>query len=93
MIRTEFEDLKSYFKILQNRMAERDKDCAEPKTAVDKGYSLAVGHMNSEIETILHELEMQIFPASNNRDENGFSNYWEENQTDKLKFIERGETE
>ena len=88
MIRTEFEDLKSYFKTLQNRMAERDADCADPKTAVDKGYSLAVGHMNSEIETILHELEMQIFPASDNRvgrtdyndcDENGFSDYWEEN--------------
>ena len=67
MNRTEFEDLKSYFKVLQNRMAERDEDCAEPKNAVDKGYSLAVGHMNIEIETILHELEMQIFPASDNR--------------------------
>lgn len=67
MIRTEFEDLKSYFKTLQNRMAERDADCTDSKTAVDKGYSLAVGHMNSEIETILHELEMQIFPASDNR--------------------------
>lgn len=94
MIRTEFENLKSYFKVLQNRMAERDKDCAEPKNAVDDGYSLAVSHMNGEIETILHELEMQIFPASDNRvvehnyneqfadvdcDENGFSDYWEEN--------------
>lgn len=67
MNRTEFEDLESYFKVLQNKMAERDEDCAELKNAVDKGYSLAVGHMNSEIETILHELEMQIFPASDNR--------------------------
>lgn len=75
MIRTEFENLKSYFKVLQDRMAERDEDCAEPKNAVDKGYSLAISHMNSEIETILHELEMQIFPASDkSKKMNKFSN-------------------
>ena len=56
-------------------MAERDEDCAEPKNAVDKGYSLAISHMNSEIETILHELEMQIFPASDkSKKMNKFSN-------------------
>lgn len=39
-------------------MRERDNDCAEPKTMVDKGYSLAVGHM--EMEMILSDLEKQI---------------------------------
>lgn len=75
MIRAEFENLKSYFKMLQDRMAERDEDCAKPKNAVDKGYSLAVSNMNSEIETILHELEIQIFPASDkSKKMNKFSN-------------------
>lgn len=41
-------------------MRERDSDCAEPKTMVDKGYSLAVGHMEMEISMILSDLEKQI---------------------------------
>ena len=62
MTSDEFESLKSYFAVLSDRMKERDEDCAEPKNMVDKGYSLAVGHMNMEIERILVDLEKQIYP-------------------------------
>ena len=37
---------------LMRAMKERDEDCGEPKNAVDKGYSLAVEHMNEEIKRI-----------------------------------------
>lgn len=66
MTRSEFDSLKSYLGVLSNRMKERDKDCAEPKTMVDKGYSLAVSHMNSEIEVMLADLEKQVYPREEN---------------------------
>ena len=66
MTRSEFDTLKSYLGVLSNRMKERDKDCAEPKTMVDKGYSLAVSHMNSEIEVMLADLEKQVYPREEN---------------------------
>lgn len=62
MTRNEFDNLKSYLGVLSNRMKERDEDCAEPKNAVDKGYSLAVSHMKMEIEEILADLEKQVYP-------------------------------
>lgn len=62
MTRNEFDNLKSYLGVLSNRMKERDEDCAKPKNAVDKGYSLAVSHMNMEIEEILADLEKQVYP-------------------------------
>ena len=64
MTRAEFDNLKSYLGVLSDRMKERDNDCAEPKNMVDKGYSLAVGHMNMEIERMLADLEKQIFPKT-----------------------------
>ena len=64
MTRAEFNNLKTYLGVLSNRMKERDDDCAEPKTMADKGYSLAVGHMNMEIEKMLTDLEKQIFPRT-----------------------------
>lgn len=36
-------------------MKERDEDCGEPKNAVDRGYSLAVEHMNEEIKRISNQ--------------------------------------
>lgn len=60
----EFDSLKSYFGVLSNRMKERDEDCAEPKNAVDKGYSLAVSHMNMEIDEMLADLEKQVAQES-----------------------------
>lgn len=64
MTRAEFDNLKSYLGVLSDRMKECDDDCAEPKNMVDKGYSLAVGHMNMEIERMLADLEKQIFPKT-----------------------------
>lgn len=64
MTRAEFDNLKTYLGVLSDRMKERDDDCAEPKNMVDKGYSLAVGHMNMEIERMLEDLEKQIFPKT-----------------------------
>ena len=61
MTRVEFNNLKSYFGILSDRMWERDNDCAEPKNMVDKEYSLAVSHMNMEVERILSDLKEQIY--------------------------------
>lgn len=61
MTRVEFDNLKNYFGVLSDRMQDRDNDCAEPKNMVDKGYSLAVGHMNMEIERMLSDLEKQIY--------------------------------
>ena len=60
MKQNEFDNLESYFKVLSSRMEDRDKDCADPKNAVDKGYSLAVSHMNMEINEILSDLRKQI---------------------------------
>lgn len=60
MTNKQFDDLKSYFGVLKERMKERDNDCANPKTMVDKGYSLAVGHVEMEISMILSDLEKQI---------------------------------
>lgn len=40
---------------LIREMKDRDEDCAEPKNAFDKGYSLAVEHMNEEIKRMLRE--------------------------------------
>ena len=48
--------IKSYFNVLITRMKDRDDDSAEPKNAIDKGYSLAVSHMNMEIDMILSDL-------------------------------------
>lgn len=62
MTRQEFDNLKAYMNVLSDRMRERDDDCARPKNMVDKGYSLAVGHMNMEIEMMLSDLEKQIWP-------------------------------
>jgi len=60
MTQKEFDDLKSYFEVLQNRMKERDEDkSGDPEDEFDGGYSLAVRNMNSEMETILHELAVQ----------------------------------
>ena len=61
MRKEEFENLKSYLGVLSERMKERDNDCAEPKTMVDKGYSLAVSHMDMEINQMLSDLEKQIW--------------------------------
>ena len=64
MTRAEFNNLKTYLGVLSDRMKERDDDCAEPKNMADKGYSLAVSHMNMEIERMLADLGKQIFPMS-----------------------------
>lgn len=40
-----YEKIKEAFEILSGEMDDRDEDCASPKNAVDKGYSLAVKHM------------------------------------------------
>lgn len=61
MSKEEFENLKGYLGLLSKRMKERDDDCAEPKNMVDKGYSLAVSHMNMEIEVMLSDLKKQIW--------------------------------
>lgn len=62
MTKSEFDSLKTYLNVLSSRMEERDNDCAEPKNMVDKGYSLAVKHMNAEIKRMLTDLEKQVFP-------------------------------
>lgn len=60
MTQKEFDALKSYFDVLQNRMKDRDEDKSDdPEDVFDAGYSLAVRNMNSEIRTILHELAVQ----------------------------------
>ena len=64
MTKAEYDDLKTYLKVLSSRMKERDEDCAEPKTKVDEGYSLAVKHMDMEIERMLEDLEKQIYPQA-----------------------------
>ena len=46
----EYEKIKEAFEILSGEMDDRDEDCAIPKNAVDKGYSLAVEHMKREME-------------------------------------------
>lgn len=56
--------IKEIFQILSRYMKERDEDCANPKTMVDEGYSLAVRHMNLEIERIVSDLEKQVWPKS-----------------------------
>ena len=61
MSKEEFENLKGYLGLLSERMKERDDDCAEPKNMVDKGYSLAVSHLNMEIEVMLSDLKKQIW--------------------------------
>lgn len=40
-------------------MDDRDEDCASPKNAVDKGYSLAVKHMKEQIKEILSNIQIQ----------------------------------
>lgn len=54
------ETLKSCFEELKCEMKMRDEDCAEPKCAVDKGYSLAVEHMNYEIVKILSRFRTEV---------------------------------
>lgn len=61
MRKEEFDNLKGYLGVLSARMKERDNDCAEPKTMADKGYSLAVSHMDMEINLMLSDLEKQIW--------------------------------
>lgn len=60
MTSKQFDDLNFYFGVLKEIMKIRDSDCAEPKTMVDKGYSLAVRYMEIEISMILSDLEKQI---------------------------------
>ena len=56
MTNMEYEKIQRCFNDLVGRMKRRDDDCAHPKTMVDKGYSLAVQHMEKEIAEILDEL-------------------------------------
>lgn len=60
MTRQEYDNLEYYLRDLQEKMKDRDEDCADPKTMVDKGYSLAVSHMNNEIEEILECLKYKV---------------------------------
>lgn len=55
----EYEKVKEVFEILSREMDDRDEDCAIPKNAVDKGYSLAVGHMKKEMDEILTSVQIQ----------------------------------
>lgn len=55
----EYEKVKEAFEILAGEMDDRDEDCAIPKNAVDKGYSLAVGHMKEEMTEILSDTQIQ----------------------------------
>lgn len=55
----EYEKIKEVFEILSEEMDARDEDCAIPKNAVDKGYSLAVKHMKKEINKILSNIQIQ----------------------------------
>lgn len=52
----EYEKIKESFEILSKEMDDRDADCASPKNAVDKGYSLAVKHMKEQINEILSNI-------------------------------------
>lgn len=56
MTNKEYNNIQQTLKDLLDRMRERDSDCAHPKTMVDKGYSLAVQHMEKEIDEMLVEL-------------------------------------
>ena len=49
-------------------MDDLDADCASPKNAVDKGYSLAVEHMKREMEEILTNISSNIKIQPNNTD-------------------------
>lgn len=55
----EYEKIKEAFEILSKEMDDRDEDCASPKNAVDKGYSLAVKHMKEQIKEILSNIQIQ----------------------------------
>lgn len=55
----EYEKIKEAFEILSKEMDDRDADCASPKNAVDKGYSLAVKHMKEQINEILSNIQIQ----------------------------------
>ena len=59
LIQQEYEKVKEAFEILSREIDERDEDCAIPKNAVDKGYSLAVGHMKKEMDKILTDIQIQ----------------------------------
>lgn len=52
----EYEKIKEAFEILSEEMDDRDADCASPKNAVDKCYSLAVKHMKEQINEILSNI-------------------------------------
>lgn len=54
MTNNEYCKIKQCFNCLLDRMRERDS--AHPKTMVDIGYSLAVQHIEKEIDEILDEL-------------------------------------
>lgn len=56
----EYEKVKEAFEILSREMDARDEDCAIPKDAVDKGYSLAVKHMKEQINEILSNIQIQV---------------------------------
>lgn len=60
MNQQEYEKIKEAFEILSEEMDARDEDCAIPKNAVDKGYSLAVKHMKEEINEILSNIQIQL---------------------------------
>lgn len=61
MTRSEYAQVAGYFDVLINRMKERDEDRDDNHlTQIDKGYSLAVSHMKSEVEAILTDLKKQI---------------------------------
>ena len=64
----EYEKIKEAFEILSGEMDDRDEDCAIPKNAVDKGYSLAVEHMKREMEEILTNISSNIKIQPNNTD-------------------------
>lgn len=55
----EYEKIKEAFEILSKEMDDLDADCASPKNAIDKGYSLAVEHMKEQINEILSNIQIQ----------------------------------
>ena len=64
----EYEKIKEAFEILSKEMDDLEADCASPKNAVDKGYSLAVEHMKREMEEILTNISSNIKIQPNNTD-------------------------
>lgn len=65
----EYEKVKEAFEILSREMDARDEDCAIPKDAVDKGYSLAVKHMKEQINEILSNIQIQVVDEAKESEE------------------------